>query len=416
MSPINFDHGWHSFKEIHSIKSDYIYDKLGMIKRIGGADFFGSTIPTNEVPYYYPFALFPYSFIKKLDRDFSVSNDISDQPTPDYICIDEFLPNLNDCLYNDWKYLKRPTLPQKPRREKAEKYFSKFSQVQTNSRLITFLISFVITFCITLFLYLRGSTLVFAIISSVFISVGISLCISFLCFVPKFKHCEKKIPNPDYEAEQSMYDTEYEMELEKYNKACANYLSDIENFRSQYIEFIENQKEEALVSILKRCIKQSSPFVRDNNSTPRSEAENALFYQLMKVMPDNIFIDMKMGNYKIDLAIKTNNGVCIDLEIDEPYEYDTKREQHCIDGEDEERNNYFRKNDWFVIRFSEKQALKYTDECTKIITIIKNLIEKGDISQIDSYFELANKISDPRWTIEQANIMALEDYRNSYSL
>ena len=171
-----------------------------------------------------------------------------------------------------------------------------------------------------------------------------------------------------------------------------------------------------MVSILKRCIKQSSPFVRDNNSTPRSEAENALFYQLMKVMPDNIFIDIKMGDYKIDLAIKTDNGVCIDLEIDEPYEYDTQRELHCIDGEDEDRNNYFRENDWFVIRFSEKQALKYTDECTKIITIIKNLIEKGDISQIDSYFELANKISDPRWTIEQANIMALEDYRNSYSL
>lgn len=48
-----------------------------------------------------------------------------------------------------------------------------------------------------------------------------------------------------------------------------------------------------------------------------------------------------LGTYAPDLVLYNGCSCPVDIEIDEPYEYKTKKEIHYMGCGDEERNNYF---------------------------------------------------------------------------
>ena len=129
-------------------------------------------------------------------------------------------------------------------------------------------------------------------------------------------------------------------------------------------------------------------------------------------MDKNIVIDGKVGRYFPDIIIKLKNGINIDIEIDEPYEYTSKKETHYIGCGDEERNKYFLDNNWFVIRFSEGQIKNKIYDCIKIIKQIKDLLESGNHRGI-CISKIVNDISEPRWTKEEARMMAIKSYRDN---
>lgn len=65
------------------------------------------------------------------------------------------------------------------------------------------------------------------------------------------------------------------------------------------------------------------------------------------------------------------SSLSIDIEIDEPYVGNTKAPHHCIDqGKDDIRNEFFTNGNWVVIRFSEKQVVKYPRSCCKVIASV----------------------------------------------
>lgn len=207
----------------------------------------------------------------------------------------------------------------------------------------------------------------------------------------------------------------YEKEIEKYHNLLANLpeaISKYEEIRKFQSNEIEAKGNIICQSIIKKALSISTKFIQVNVGAPKGYTEDNLFYRLMKYIPKQIFIDGKVGKYYPDLIVKTSNGVCIDIEIDEPYEYKDKKETHYIGCGDKERDNYFLDNNWFVIRFSEYQIKYYTNRCVRIVLLLKDLIELGDC-KYDSLVDLVNKISMPFWTKEEARVMAIENFREN---
>ncbi|MDE5083856.1 MAG: hypothetical protein O4859_22555, partial [Trichodesmium sp. St18_bin1] len=76
------------------------------------------------------------------------------------------------------------------------------------------------------------------------------------------------------------------------------------------------------------------------------------------------------------------------------------------------RNNCFLENNWIVIRFSEEQVVKFPDSCCKkiaeIISKFNPLILTERLKSIEDLKET------PRWSHEDAERMARNDYREKY--
>jgi very-short-patch-repair endonuclease len=118
--------------------------------------------------------------------------------------------------------------------------------------------------------------------------------------------------------------------------------------------------------------------------------------------------------YSADFILVHSSGLSIDIEIDEPYVGHTKEPHHCIDqGKDEIRNEFFISNNWVVIRFSEKQVVKYPYRCCKVIAQAIAQVT-GDYTFISRLQNTPDLPVEPMWNIKQAQKLAKLDYRKTY--
>ena len=101
----------------------------------------------------------------------------------------------------------------------------------------------------------------------------------------------------------------------------------------------------------------------------------------------------------------------IDIEIDEPYDFQTRKEIHYIGCGNEERNKFFVQNDWFVLRFSENQIKNHLFECVDIVKALIHFIECGDTSKLNEIESIIIHIQEPRWSKEKSRMLAIENYR-----
>lgn len=100
----------------------------------------------------------------------------------------------------------------------------------------------------------------------------------------------------------------------------------------------------------------------------------------------------------------------IDIEIDEPYAYKSKKPIHI---DDKKRNDYFLKKGWSIIRFAEIQISKFPELCCKVISEhIRNLT--GENIWIEGFHKLDNLDIIKAWNFKEANNMALNSYRQTY--
>ena len=116
--------------------------------------------------------------------------------------------------------------------------------------------------------------------------------------------------------------------------------------------------------------------------------------------------------YEPDIAIiETSDeyGIRIDIEIDEPYSGYDKTPIHHIGCGDMFRDRNLVNLGWIVIRFSERQIYQEADNC---IYYIQELIHS-----IDPKFNITcdghAPSSDKCWTEVEANIMAINNYREN---
>ncbi len=144
------------------------------------------------------------------------------------------------------------------------------------------------------------------------------------------------------------------------------------------------------------------------------------FYQvLIRIFP-NVSQGAAFDNpnspypYSADFILVHTSGLSIDIEIDEPYVGHTKEPYHCIDqGKDKIRNRFFTSNNWVVVRFSEKQVVKYPYRCCKVIASVIARIT-ADYTFLDRLQNVPNLPIEPMWNIKQAKKWAKLDYRKTY--
>lgn len=118
-------------------------------------------------------------------------------------------------------------------------------------------------------------------------------------------------------------------------------------------------------------------------------------------------------SYRPDIALFwEKHNLCIDIEIDEPYDMVSRKPLHYKGSSDYLRNLYFVSQGWIVIRFSEEQVFKNTMDCMKYVTHILKKITAD--ARFDDLLENFTAEYSPRWDFEKAKEYAIENYREGY--
>ena len=139
--------------------------------------------------------------------------------------------------------------------------------------------------------------------------------------------------------------------------------------------------------------------------------EDFEFYFDTIVEVSSLSITSKVSFFFPDILVLTPRGLMIDIEIDEPYTSDTKKPIHCIhslNSRDGSRNHYFTRNNCNVIRFSERQIIKYPETCLKII------LSFDDIASMPKDINLPTDFIEKSWDEKDAIKMAESNYRDTY--
>jgi hypothetical protein len=154
---------------------------------------------------------------------------------------------------------------------------------------------------------------------------------------------------------------------------------------------------------------------------PIGASERAFGQVLEKFFPGRVKAQLRLpipnwdGAYSTDFTISFPEiGIWIDVEIDEPYDYKTGNPTHCSDDErDRNRNSFFLKNNWIVVRFSEKQVVRYPESCCKEIALVIRRVT-GIEKYVHDLADAASLAPSPMWTSRQALKMAKAKVRDKY--
>jgi hypothetical protein len=137
--------------------------------------------------------------------------------------------------------------------------------------------------------------------------------------------------------------------------------------------------------------------------------EEPFFFSNLKREIDILFpIDLLVSNhiFRPD-ALYIDNNIVLDIEIDEPYVYNSFRPIHYI-GSDEWRDEMLNYNGISVLRFAEYQVKMFPNICNQIVINVVN--NRYHLSNI----EFESKFIVNRWTKSQALDYIEEEKRNYY--
>jgi len=192
-------------------------------------------------------------------------------------------------------------------------------------------------------------------------------------------------------------------------------------------DYAEKKKEQALFldtyadkiasCVWKHCIKGIGGLHYEEN--PRiGHYEKILYIALYAKFPEYLKINRKKGIYYPDFVMDIGGHYFIDVEIDEPYAFnkETMIPIHYI-GADDVRNEYFKEQNWFVIRFAEQQIKESLNECIDIVSCVVKFIKTGNAEELIPIIHVHKKIAIPKWTRDDAMAMDIVNTRqNGYDL
>lgn len=205
-----------------------------------------------------------------------------------------------------------------------------------------------------------------------------------------------------YNKQKEQEEEEYKEEVILYNKKISVLNQEInENFKIIYPQYLHS-----LFSF-------GVPYVKITDAPQRGFYENKLFEALMYEFPQYVKVDVEIEGYYPDITLEIDEHICIDIEIDEPYEFKTKKEIHYI-GIDDIRNETITNCNWFVLRLAEDQIKYNLTGCIKIIKALVDFIKNPNEENLDQYQKLADSIKIKQWTKEEARLMAIQDSRKKF--
>lgn len=194
--------------------------------------------------------------------------------------------------------------------------------------------------------------------------------------------------------------------LMKYEQRLLQYKEEVKKILdSTVVDLFREKKKQEFIS-------QTEPADISFRDVKQGRYEESFYYALKAHFGGKIHTNLELrlpsgSGYIPDIAyIDGTTGLCIDIEIDEPYSLPEKQPIHCI-GDDNYRNEYFNSKGWFVIRFAEEQVAQQPEACCNYIRAIIEHIYDG--KPINSSVNIVNQ-----WTYWDAKEMADKNYRDSY--
>ena len=230
--------------------------------------------------------------------------------------------------------------------------------------------------------------------------------------------------------------------IEVYNKSFKEYQTELAHYKSIYFEYLDNRtfyrdeierlkepeyRRNFLNSKFREFISQTSIPIENPDKYKKGITEEYFMNHLHRHFNKRIFANFSIQrSYKLGLRLTEQNlympdfvyydedtGMCIDIEIDEPYIGSSGVPIHYINCGDDIRDDFFLNHNWFVIRFTEKQIIEQPISCCYIIAeLIDQYIPESHLTEnIDTSSAL---IPEQQWSDEEAKELALIRYRNSY--
>lgn len=320
-------------------------------------------VSRNQNSYCYPHLMFPDKIITQLNRPFSTGSLFL--KNENYIYLDDIIKEAKrlDSSLKDIEYLVEPQYPEKP-------YFNPVSDTTSepgkNYHLgcwSTLVISYIMVCLVGFFVFDSRLFGIALLPSFIYLAFGIEK--------PETTTRHRKLPKDEYLRRKEKAVKEYNEKLLRYEELCNSFEMRLGAYNRQ--QLLNMQRIAPLMdNILWRlCNKfRCIPRINTERATEiptKGCSEDYLFAKLMEIFPNNIFIDMKVGPYFPDICLIIPGMIAIDIEIDEPYDMASKKETHYRGCGDEQRNEYFINNGWYVCRFSEEQVITNTGSCVDII-------------------------------------------------
>jgi very-short-patch-repair endonuclease len=183
------------------------------------------------------------------------------------------------------------------------------------------------------------------------------------------------------------------------------------------LETLDSENLDALQQVLRQTVKPTAAHYKP----PRGHSESQFEHDLWRYFPGKIQTGLLLPRpdqaspYTPDFTyFDAKLNLYIDIEIDEPYTYETHQPLHYLNcPKDQQRNQRFLEWGWVVIRFSEAQVVKYPASCCKTIASVVGQIT-GDNSIMVSFRQVPTLKPEPCWTRTEAQQMADRRYRSSY--
>ena len=205
-------------------------------------------------------------------------------------------------------------------------------------------------------------------------------------------------------------------------KRHRNYQEQLRNYEQKVAESQKPENvEEYRRQEVRRALNQTIPHHTKNTGAIKGKSEAKFEQYLNRYFPRQIYTDLalRIPNFErpytadftyIDKEIK----LFIDIEIDEPYIYNTREPRHYIGyWKDKIRNDFFNNKGWIVIRFSEEQVVRYPDSCCKFIA--QQIAEITGNSAITNQFAQTPDLQpQQQWTEKEAIEMAYRKERDDY--
>lgn len=384
----------------------------------------------------YPMILFPTKLIKDLDTDdyeYMDTEIVMDQIVTQYGKDPEKLKREWD-LYKfkpSEPILSIPSKKSEPQKREIDPYKTEFeSMVPTGSFWIIILINIIF---LTLSVY-TSNLYIYLFLFVIIIPISIWLFIQkkdkffrvefgFVRRVKKSKKeleedkriadsCHKKVSAAVYRWNNEEWprlvdecEKKYRQEMEEYRIKMENW----EQYWKNISSLIDNEFPRAFINFIWNKINFSVEYNEEENPR-RGSTEDKMLESLKKIGVKKLYRDISVKDYYPDFSI-IDEYYFIDIEIDEPYIYDTNEPIHYIGSGDEERNKVFQDLGAFVIRFTEDQVRHSINICSKIVFLIQKFAETGNFLHLAEALDLSEEIRQKRWSFKKAQIMATYKYR-----
>ncbi len=208
--------------------------------------------------------------------------------------------------------------------------------------------------------------------------------------------------------------SEYEVNHKVYKQEKDKYYHNLNQFKSseRFSQTLDRMIQNELLSQQKDFMRGIlKPETTLQNIQAGHSERSFLFHLLQHIPKENILTRQRVGHFFPDFIYTNGKDVYVDIEIDEPYDHKSRQVTHSFDSlDDQNRNEYFLKHNWFVLRFSEKQIVTEPEECCYYLKTMLRVHTNEDLPSRPSYLR-----NDKCWSDEEAIKMMEGNIRQAYS-